>query len=366
MKKPSLRFLISGGGTGGHIFPALSIADALRERFPDCVIHFVGAKGRMEMERVPAAGYSITGLWISGIDRSRPLKNVLFPIKFFLSLARAFFLIQKFKPQLVIGTGGFASGSLLSVAGFLGVPTLIQEQNSYPGLTNRKLGRKAKTICVAYEGLEKYFPKHKILLTGNPVRKDLTMPLPKRDDALRHFGLSDGPVVLILGGSLGAKNINKAVERELMNWLNWGYRIIWQTGKLYYNDLKARIEPHPNLWMNTFVTDMPKAYAAADVVLSRAGAGTLSELAIVNKPAILVPSPNVADDHQTKNAQMFFRKGAASIITEAQLPTQLGISLKSLMETPTKRVQMTKAMQELALPKATENIVIAIETLLKL
>jgi UDP-N-acetylglucosamine--N-acetylmuramyl-(pentapeptide) pyrophosphoryl-undecaprenol N-acetylglucosamine transferase len=361
MPEKTLSFLLSGGGTGGHIFPALSIADELKRRYPNAIIHFVGASDRMEMEKVPAAGYSITGLWISGINRSDGWKNISFPLKLSSSLLKSIRILTKYKPAVVIGTGGFASGALLYAAHWLGHKTLIQEQNSFPGITNKWLAPKVNSICVAFEGLEKFFPKSKIQLTGNPIRKELINPLPLRSSALQSFGLIDRPTLLVLGGSLGARNLNKAVKQIYPIIIEAGFNLIWQTGKLYIEDLKKEVPARKGLFMEAFLQDMSSAYSAADLVLSRAGAGTLSELAVVEKAAILVPSPNVAEDHQTKNAEALVQKGAALMIAERDLETDLESCLLDLLRNEEKRKELSKAISEMAMPNATKAIVDEIE-----
>ena len=361
MPKNPICFLLSGGGTGGHIFPALSIADELKRRYPDAIIHFVGASDRMEMEKIPAAGYSITGLWISGIHRSDGWKNLSFPLKLMSSLIKSVRILTKYKPTVVIGTGGFASGALLYAAHWLGHKTLIQEQNSYPGITNKWLAAKVNSVCVAFDGLESFFPPSKIHLTGNPIRKELIGLLPLRSKALQTFGLTDKPTLLVLGGSLGARNVNLAVKNLYSSILDSGCNIIWQTGKLYINDLKKEVPQREGLFMDAFIQDMSLAYAAADLVLSRAGAGTLSELAVVGKATILVPSPNVAEDHQTKNAQALVQKGAAILIEEKNLKSDLEKQLLDLLKNESKRNELSAAISEIARPKATEAIVDEIE-----
>lgn len=359
------RFVLSGGGTGGHIFPALAIAEELRRRYPDCHIHFVGARDRMEMERVPQAGFPITGLWISGLSRSKPLLNLSFPFKVLSSVIQSHRLLSQHQPDVVIGTGGFASGPLLYAANQRGIPTLLQEQNSYPGITNKWLANKARKICVAYQGLERFFPKEKLLLTGNPIRKDLLLPLPQRKEALQSFGLAEQPTLLILGGSLGAKRINVAVEAHYRSWLEQGYNVIWQTGRLYFEALKQRIPATESLWMNAFIADMPKAMATADLVISRAGAGTLSELEVLGKASLLVPSPNVAEDHQTHNARALAQDGAAVMLAEVDLDHQLPQAVQQLMEDEGRRQKIADAALRRGRPHATEQIVDAIENLIR-
>ena len=311
--------IISGGGTGGHIFPAIAIAQALRKKRPEINILFVGASGKMEMEKVPAAGYEIIGLPVTGLKRKLTFKNVSVVINLLRSLLKAKRIIKEFKPDAVVGVGGYASGPVLNIAARKNIPTLIQEQNSYAGITNKILAKKADRICVAYEGMERFFPESKIVFTGNPVRDDLENMNGKQKVGLDHFELNpDFPVILILGGSLGAKTINESVWNHLELISDSTTQIIWQTGKLYYQRALEKIEGlHlPNLKVFEFIHDMDLAFATAQLVISRAGAGTISELCIVGKPAILVPSPNVAEDHQTKNAEALVRNGAAIIVKD--------------------------------------------------
>jgi UDP-N-acetylglucosamine--N-acetylmuramyl-(pentapeptide) pyrophosphoryl-undecaprenol N-acetylglucosamine transferase len=348
--------MLSGGGTGGHIFPALAIADALKAALANCEIRFVGALGRMEMEKIPAAGYPITGIPIAGIQRTAPLKNLSFPFKLIKSLILCRRLLKQFRPDVVIGTGGFASGPLLYVAANMGIPCLIQEQNSFPGLTNKWLAGKVNKICVAYEGLEKWFPASKIVLTGNPIRENFLSPK-DRIQARFAFGLTpEKPVLLVTGGSLGARAINQVVGQHLDTIQSLGFQIIWQCGGLYADALKPQFRNHPDLWLEAFIPDMSEAYAAADLVIARAGAGTLSELAAAGKAAILIPSPNVAEDHQTKNAQALTKSGAAILLPENEAPEKLLEALQNCVR-PSTRTQMETAIQALAKPNATKDIV---------
>ncbi len=354
--------MVSGGGTGGHIFPALSIADALKEKYPDSTIEFVGAQGRMEMERIPKAGYRIHGLPIVGLNRKSIAANLKFPVKLIRSVANCRKILKDFRPEVVIGTGGFASGPLLYVAQMMGIPTVIQEQNSYAGITNKRLGAKAKAICVAYEGMDAFFPKGSIHLTGNPVRPTIVNSDIDQDTARKNLKLkSDKPTLLVLGGSLGARRINEAVE-QLLPWIQQeDYQVLWQCGKLYYDKLNTRLGDEPNVHINAFISDMNEAYAAADVIISRAGAGTISELAIVGKPTILIPSPNVAEDHQTKNALSLSEKKAALLIRESEIDTRLQADLERLMSDETRRRELSKNLASLAIPDATDRIVKLIE-----
>jgi UDP-N-acetylglucosamine--N-acetylmuramyl-(pentapeptide) pyrophosphoryl-undecaprenol N-acetylglucosamine transferase len=313
------RIIISGGGTGGHIFPAISVANALRRMDPEIEILFVGAKGRMEMEKVPAAGYKIVGLPVEGFRRSFSHKNIIGLFKLAKSLFLASKIIREFNPDVVVGVGGYASGPVLRQAGKLGIPTLIQEQNSYAGVTNKILARKASVICVAYDGMEKYFPREKIKKTGNPVRQNFDNLNNYRNEALSFFRLQkDKPVILVLGGSLGARTINKSLSENISRMNDSGIQWLWQTGTYYYENVKSLLFTcqAENIVIQNFINRMDYAFAAADVIVSRAGAGTISELCLVGKPVILVPSPNVAEDHQTKNAQALTSKIAAVMVTD--------------------------------------------------
>ncbi|MDR1585006.1 MAG: undecaprenyldiphospho-muramoylpentapeptide beta-N-acetylglucosaminyltransferase [Prevotellaceae bacterium] len=316
-----LRFIISGGGTGGHIFPAISIANALKKQLPDAEILFVGAVGRMEMERVPAAGYPIKGLPVSGFDRKNMLKNIRVLWNLQRSIWQAKRIVKDFKPDAAVGVGGYASAPVLKAASTSGVPTVLQEQNSYAGVTNKLLAKKAACICVAYEGMERFFPKEKILLTGNPVRQDLFSVAPKAKEAYEFFGLSPKrKTLLIVGGSLGARTINQSVMAKLKELANSEVQVIWQTGKFYIDDARKAVETFtsPNLIVADFVSRMDYAYSIADLVVSRAGASSISEICLLGKPVILVPSPNVAEDHQTQNALALVRKNAAVIIKDSE------------------------------------------------
>ena len=310
--KENLRIIISGGGTGGHIFPAVSIANAIKELRPDTDILFVGAEGRMEMHRVPAAGYPIKGLPVAGFDRKNLLKNIPVLIKLFKSQRLARKIVKDFGPHAAVGVGGYASGPTLKVAGGMGIPTLLQEQNSYAGVTNKLLAKDAKKICVAYEGMERFFDKDKIILTGNPVRQGLRNHQTTREEAIASFGLDPNKrTVLILGGSLGARTINQCLMNHLDKVKASGVQFIWQTGKIYIDRARAAVaqaEELPMLHVTDFISDMANAYSAADLVISRAGAGSISEFCLLAKPVILVPSPNVAEDHQTQNALALVNK----------------------------------------------------------
>lgn len=325
--KEKLRVIISGGGTGGHIFPAISIANAIKEQYPDAEILFVGAEGRMEMQRVPAAGYPIKGLPITGFNRKNLLKNVLVLYKLAKSQILARRIIKEFKPHVAVGVGGYASGPTLKVAGMMGIPTLIQEQNSYAGVTNKLLAKKACKICVAYDGMEKFFNKDKIILTGNPVRQDLLTPNISREDAIRSFGLNPAKkTILIIGGSLGARTINNCVMEGLEKIKMSDVQFIWQTGKTYINEARKTVARNGGLsmlYVTDFISNMAAAYSASDLVISRAGAGSISEFCLLQKPVILVPSPNVAEDHQTKNALALVNKNAAIYIKDDAAPEAL-------------------------------------------
>lgn len=325
MKPTETRIIISGGGTGGHLFPALAIAEALVKLEPAVNLLFVGALGKIEMNKVPAAGYRIIGLDIRGLQRSLSWQNLYFPVRLLKSLFKSRSILKKFKPQAVVGVGGYASGPVLFMAEKLKVPSLIQEQNSFPGITNKLLAHGAARICVAYGGMEKFFPKPKLILTGNPVRSTIVEQKGSRDQALAALGLrNDQPVLLVLGGSLGARTLNDCFFEALPRLAGAGIQLIWQTGSRYYADLTAKAGVLPaGIFMVEFITDMDQAYAAADLIISRAGAGTISELAWAGKPVILVPSPNVAEDHQTRNAQALVKTGAALMVTDAQAPAML-------------------------------------------
>lgn len=375
-KKP-YRIILSGGGTGGHIFPAVSIADELRRRHPDADILFVGAQGRMEMTRVPEAGYRIVGLPIAGIQRSLSLSNLAVPFKVISSLWRARSIVRRFRPDVVIGTGGYASAPVLFAASLAGVPTLIQEQNGFAGLTNRILSRRARVICVAYEGLEKVFPREKIVFTGNPVRSSITDAGLSQRQAKETFGLNtEKKTFLVLGGSLGARAINEAVYANLDIFLENSAQLLWQCGRTYYaryrEMLDRLIEAYPDkhyasrVALLPFISEMDLAFAAADAVISRSGAGTLSELCIVGKPAILIPSPNVAEDHQRHNAQALSSRSAAILIPESEkLPFELGDAVMRLIKDPALCQDLSRNISEMARPHATFDIVDQVEKLLK-
>ncbi|WP_300569950.1 undecaprenyldiphospho-muramoylpentapeptide beta-N-acetylglucosaminyltransferase [Flavobacterium sp.] len=355
--KDNPKFIISGGGTGGHIYPAVAIANELKARFPKADILFVGAKDKMEMQKVPQAGYPIKGLWIAGIQRKLTMQNAMFPFKLASSLSKSFWIIKQFKPDVVIGTGGFASGAVLKVASMLGIPTVIQEQNSYPGITNKLLSKKANKICVAYENLERFFPKENMILTGNPVRQDLISVSEKRNEALTYFNLdASKKTLLVLGGSLGARRINQLIAKEIDWLLSQNIQIIWQCGKLYFDEYQ-RFSTRENVQVVSFIDRMDLVYASADLVISRSGASSVSELCLVGKPVIFIPSPNVAEDHQTKNAQAIVDKHGAILLKESQLDAEFKLVFESLLKDKGKQEDLGKNMKELALPNATKQIV---------
>ena len=359
------KIILSGGGTGGHIYPAIAIANELKSRFPDAEFLFVGAKDRMEMEKVPQAGFNIKGLWISGIQRKLTFKNLSFPFKVFSSLWNARKIIKSFKPHVAIGTGGFASGPLLKVAASNNIPTLIQEQNSYPGITNKLLSKKAKKICVAYDGLERFFPEDKIIKTGNPVRQGLLDIETKTVEAKNFFGLKHAKyTLLVVGGSLGSRRINQLIEKELDFLDTQNIQIIWQCGKLYYQQYKIYNNTN-NVQVFEFINNMDFAYAAADIVISRAGASSVSELCIVGKPVIFIPSPNVAEDHQTKNAMSVVNQDAAMIIKEEDLDADFENKFSQLVASPEKQKELGGKIKKLALVNATKDIADEVEKLLK-
>jgi len=354
---PLKSIVISGGGTGGHVFPAIAIAHALRRIEPEVAILFVGANGRMEMERVPEAGYDIVGLDIQGIDRRNLWKNLSLPLKLWNSLRKARKILRDFRPDAVVGVGGYASGPLLLMANRMSVPTLIQEQNSYAGLTNRILGRRAAKICVAYERMERFFPAEKLLLTGNPIRRESVDMTGKREEALASFGLSaDRKTILLTGGSLGAATLNRFMLESLPSFAKMpNIQLLWQCGTVHHERMKA--EPVPgNVKVLPFLQRMDLAYAAADLVVSRAGAGTISELCVVGKPVVLVPSPNVAEDHQTKNARALAIKGAAVLVPDHEAKDRLLYEVLTVLSDGNRRRALGDAIKKMALPDADETI----------
>lgn len=354
-----LRVIISGGGTGGHIFPAVSIANAIKALRPDAKILFVGALGRMEMQRVPAAGYEIKGLPICGFDRKNLLKNFKVLYKIWKSQRMAKQIIKDFQPQVAVGVGGYASGPTLNKAAAMGIPCLIQEQNSYAGVTNKLLAKKAEKICVAYEGMERFFPAEKIILTGNPVRQALLDTTISREDAIKSFGLDPTKkTILLVGGSLGARTINESVLQHLDLVKSSGVQFIWQTGKYYSAAIAEQLKGQdiPNLKVTDFISDMGAAYKAADLVISRAGASSISEFCLIGKPVILVPSPNVAEDHQTKNALALSTRNAAIYVKDAEAPaTLLELAVKTVND-EAKLKSLSENVLKLALPDSAEII----------
>lgn len=361
----TLRFIISGGGTGGHIYPAIAIANALKLRFPTAQFLFVGAQDKMEMQKVPQAGYAIQGLWIAGLQRKLTLDNLLFPLKLISSLWKSSRIIRKFKPDVVIGTGGFASGPLLQMANSRGIPTLIQEQNSYPGITNKLLSKKASKICVAYDQLDRFFPSSKLVFTGNPVRQDLLDVQGKRTEAMTHFTLdANKKTLLILGGSLGARRLNQLVEKELEFFESQGLQVYWQCGKLYWEQYQ-KYNDKAGVQVVAFIDRMDLIYAAADFVISRAGASSVSELCLVGKPTLFIPSPNVAEDHQTKNAQAIVAQQGALLLKESELDSQFEKVFGGLLANAQLQTELAQNIQKLAKPNATEAIVDEITKLIQ-
>ncbi len=367
MDREKIRVIISGGGTGGHIFPAVSIADALKRKYPEMEILFVGAEGRMEMQRVPAAGYRIVGLPICGLDRKNLFKNFSVAFKFIKSGWMARKIIKEFRPHVAVGVGGYASGPTLKAASIMGIPTLIQEQNSYAGVTNKMLAKGAQRICVAYERMERFFPKEKIMLTGNPIRQGLATTTITRKEGICTFGLDPAkPTVLIVGGSLGARTMNESVLKHLDLVKQSGVQFIWQTGKFYYKDILEqlnRYEQLPMLYVTDFISKMEEAYAAADLVISRAGAGSISEFCVLKKPVILVPSPNVAEDHQTQNALALVNKGAALYVKDIDAPDTL---LNQAIETVKDADLLKKLSKNIATLAFTDSAEVIAEEVYKL
>ena len=367
----ALRIIISGGGTGGHIFPAISIANALKALRPDADILFVGAEGRMEMQRVPDAGYRIIGLPVAGFDRRHLWKNISVIAKLLRSQWQARRIVREFRPQAAVGVGGYASGPMLKACAMAGIPTLIQEQNSYAGVTNKLLAKQAAKICVAYDGMERFFPAGKIILTGNPVRQNLLDNPVTREQAAAHFGLDpQKKTILVLGGSLGARTLNRTMEAALRDIKGHPeVQFIWQTGRIYIDEVKAsittftgdtmrnvRVASLPNLYVSDFIREMPMAYGLADLVVSRAGAGSISEFCLLGKPVILVPSPNVAEDHQTKNALALVQKDAALYVKDADAPAQLvALALKTVADDQ-KLHSLSEHIARLALPDSADRI----------
>ena len=361
------KFIISGGGTGGHIFPAISIANALKKQMPDADILFVGALGRMEMERVPAAGYPIEGLPVSGFDRKKLLRNIKVVWNVLHSMILARRIIRRFRPEVVIGVGGYASAPTLRAASALGIPTVIQEQNSYAGVTNKLLAKNAKRICVAYEGMERFFQKDKIVLTGNPVRQDLFSIVPKSIESYQFFGMDPKKkTLLIVGGSLGARTINQSIIAGLRKLSESDIQIIWQTGKFYIENARKAAEPFasPELLVTDFVSRMDLAYSIADLVISRAGASSISELCLLAKPVILVPSPNVAEDHQTQNALALVRKNAAVMMKDTDAVEQLVTKALAMIQNESELKSLSENILTLAEKDSADRIAVEVMKLI--
>lgn len=362
------RIIISGGGTGGHIFPAIAIANEVKRRNPNCEILFIGAEGKMEMEKVPEAGYKIVGLPIQGLQRRLTLKNIILPFKLLISFTKALSIVKRKKPQVVIGVGGYASAPTMYAASFHKVPILIQEQNGFPGKTNKTMAHKASTFCTAYDGLDKYFGKEKVVLTGNPVRKEMVQIEGKREKAIQYFGLkSNKKTILIIGGSLGAGTLNRTIVNNVDKIKAAGVQVIWQCGKTSYEQMqkayqKMQVE---DIHLHQFIKNMDLAYAAADIIISRAGAIAISELCMVGKPSILVPSPNVAEDHQTKNALALVQKNAAILIKDNEAGEKLWDTIIKLVRDDTHQKELSQNISMLGKPNATEAIVDEIEKLVK-
>lgn len=358
------RFILSGGGTGGHIYPAIAIANELKRRHPQAEFLFVGAKDKMEMEKVPKAGYKIEGLWISGLQRRLTWKNIMFPLKLISSLIKAGKILNKFNPHVAIGTGGFASGPLLKRAAHKGVPYVLQEQNSFAGITNKLLAAQSDKICVAYDNMEHFFPKDKIVKTGNPVRADLVNIGIDKKEALSFFELdSNRKTILVLGGSLGARRVNQLIESKLRFFKSQGVQLLWQCGKLYVEDYDKYNSD--DVKVRAFLNRMDMAYSAADIIISRAGAGSVSELCLVGKPVLFIPSPNVAEDHQTKNARALEVENAALVLKENELDEKFEAVFSEVLNSEKQQNELGVNIKKMALPKATEHIVDEIEKLLK-
>lgn len=360
MQQPDeIRIILSGGGTGGHIFPAVAIAKAVNRRANKAAIQFVGAKGRMEMEKIPAEGFPIKGLWISGLQRKLTFDNLMFPVKVVSSLLKARKIIKAFKPDVVVGTGGYASGPTLQMAAWMGIPTLIQEQNSFPGITNKMLASKVNKICVAYEGMEKYFPKEKLYITGNPVRSEIEFNSVTKTEALKFFKLKEGKItLLVVGGSLGARTINKSIHEGIEKLADAGIQLIWQTGKYFAFEAAKATSKYQEAGMisSSFIKEMNIAYAAADIIVSRAGAIAISELCLVGKPCILVPSPNVTEDHQTKNALALSTRNAAILIKDSEASSELVKTIINLALNTAEQNILSSNILQMAKPNAAELI----------
>jgi UDP-N-acetylglucosamine--N-acetylmuramyl-(pentapeptide) pyrophosphoryl-undecaprenol N-acetylglucosamine transferase len=367
MKKSIHKVVISGGGTGGHIFPAIAIANEIKNKYPQAEILFVGAKGKMEMEKVPQAGYNIVGLPITGFQRRLAFSNFVLPFKLVYSLLKAYFLLKSIKPNVVIGVGGYASGPILRVASFASIPTMVQEQNSFPGKTNRILSKVVNKICVAYDGLEKFFPKDKMVFTGNPVRNEMVSIDGKREEAFSFFGLDPNKkTILVIGGSLGARTLNESIENAKALVQENNVQVLWQCGKFYYPQYKENVEEFKKagIHLNEFIFKMDLAYACADVIISRAGAISVSELTLIGKPVILVPSPNVSDDHQTKNALALVNKSAALLVKDTEAKNNLFKEAIDLLNNQEKATQLASNCLSLGIPNAAERIVNEIENII--
>ena len=359
MQQRKLKVIISGGGTGGHIFPALAIANAIRKLNPETEFLFVGAQGKMEMEKVPAAGYKIEGLWISGIKRELTIDNLSFPFKVLSSVSKALRIIREFKPDVAVGVGDYASGPLLYAASLKNIPCLIQEQNSYPGITNKILAKRVQKICVAYDGMEKYFPKEKILLTGNPVRENVLKIEGKRQEAFSFFRLNpDKKTILVVGGSQGARSINRSILAGLNEIRQADVQVVWQTGKLFYDEAQNAVSSAgmENVRVFDFISQMDFAYAAADLIVSRAGASTVSEILLVGKPSVMVPLPTAAEDHQTKNIEAMVRKNAALMVRDADASAQLVATALATLSNEQLLKSLAANAAAQALPNSAEKI----------
>ncbi len=355
---PKRRVIISGGGSGGHVFPAIAIAQALQRLAPGIEIRFVGAQGKIEMEKVPKAGFPIDGLWISGFQRKLTLRNLLFPIKLIYSLFKAMSIVSRFRPQVAIGVGGYASYPTLATAAWRGIPTLIQEQNSHAGVANKMLRDRVRKVCVAYEGMERYFPADKLVFTGNPVRADLREVASKREEAFAHFGFrADQPMIVLMGGSLGARTLNDAMAANTEAIRKAGIQILWQVGKLYIEEFAdCATAQLPGVKAQAFIDRMDLAYAMADVVICRAGALTISELCMLGKAAVLVPSPNVAEDHQTKNAQALVAREAAVLVKDKNASEEMIEQAMRILQEPKQKKALESNIRQLARPDAAEHI----------
>ena len=364
-----MRVILSGGGTGGHIYPAVSVAEALKRKYgSDVEILFVGAEGKMEMEKIPALGYNIKGLPVAGLQRKFTLKNLLLPFKVLKSLRRAKRVIREFGADIVVGFGGYASAPVLWSAQRMGVPTIIQEQNSYAGLTNKLLSKRAQRICVAYDAMERFFPKERIVMTGNPLRGRFTADVDNRAEALSYYGLNESlPVVLVVGGSLGTRTLNEMMKAWIKSLGGEApVQVIWQTGKFYEREMQEFLKEHPtkNIWQGAFIERMDYAYAAADVVISRSGACTVSELCLVAKPTIFVPSPNVAEDHQTKNAMALVEKGAAEMVRDSEAVSRGMVEAVALAGDEERLERLSANIASLAISDAADRVVSEIEKVL--